>query len=100
MRLLILLGLTLAAHDLGVTGVQLRIAGGRTHVRVQAHVDQLQGRDAGTELVKRLRLRLDGSYFDAPGKVVPATEIGIVAWEASRDGVPASIIVDAPLDHS
>ena len=97
MRLLVLFGLTLSAHDLGVTGVQLRIADGRTHVRVQAHVNQLQGKDAGTELAKRLRLRLDGSYFETQGKVLPATEIGIVAWEASRDGVPASIIVDAPL---
>ena len=97
MRLLVLFGLTLSAHDLGVTGVQLRIADGRTHVRVQAHVNQLQGRDAGTELAKRLRLRFDGSYFEAQGKVLPATENGIVAWEASRDGVPASIIVDAPL---
>ena len=97
MRLLILFGLALAAHDLGVTGVQLRIADGRTYVRVQAHVNQLQGRDAGTELAKRLRLRFDGSYFEAQGKVLPAAENGIVAWEASRDGVPASIIVDAPL---
>ncbi|MBL8238615.1 MAG: HupE/UreJ family protein [Bryobacterales bacterium] len=95
--LFLLLPLGLAAHDLGVTGVQVRIADGRTHVRVQSHMLQLQGREASTELPKRLRLRLDGEYFAATGQVVPAMENGIVAWEASREGVPGSIIIDAPL---
>ncbi|MFN0103726.1 MAG: HupE/UreJ family protein [Bryobacteraceae bacterium] len=92
--LLVLAGLSLVAHDLGVTGVQVRIEGGRTHVRVQAHALQLQ---TGPDLAKRLRLRLDGELFSEAGKVVPATENGIVAWEASRDGVPGSIVMDAPL---
>lgn len=97
MRLLLFLSVGLFAHDLGVTGVQLRIADGKTYVRVQAHAQQLQGRDVATELPKRLRLRLDGELFTAAGKAVPETTGGIVAWEASRDGVPASIIMDAPL---
>ncbi|HEU0124128.1 MAG TPA: HupE/UreJ family protein [Bryobacteraceae bacterium] len=96
--LLLLLGIALQAHDLGVTGVQLRIAGGKTYVRVQTHAMQLQGRDPGTELPKRLRLRLNGELFTAAdGRVEPVTETGIVAWEASKDGAPDSIVMDAPL---
>ena len=97
MRFFLLCGLILSAHDLGVTGVQIRIADGRTHVRVQAHELQLQGRDAAAELSKRLRLRMDGAYFSAAGQVLAATPNGVVAWEASRDGVPGSIVIDAPL---
>lgn len=98
MKLLLLLcGVALSAHDLGVTGVQIRIADGKTYVRVQAHEQQLQGRPAQTELPKRLRLRLDGEYFSAEGAAVPATTAGIVAWEGARTGVPGSIIIDAPL---
>jgi len=98
MKLLLgLLGLTLAAHDLGVTAVQVRIADGRTHVRVQTHITQLQGREPETDLPKRLRLRLDGEYYAAPGKVVPVTETGIIAWESSRAGMPESVMMDAPL---
>lgn len=97
-RLLILLGISVFGHDLGVTGVQIRIADGRTNVRVQAHAMQLAGTDPGTELPKRLRLRLDGAYFAATdGRVTPAGTDGIVAWEGSREGVPGSIIIDAPL---
>jgi hypothetical protein len=96
--LLLLLGLSLQAHDLGVTGVQLRVEGGRTQVRVQAHQLQLQGMDAAKELPKRLRLRLDGEYFDASGgRLVAVDTNGIVAWEAERAGAPKSIIIDAPL---
>ena len=73
MRLLFFLNFGLFAHDLGVTDVQLRIADGKTHVRVQAHALQLQGQDPGTELPKRLRLRLDGELFVGAGHVVPAT---------------------------
>lgn len=98
MRFLLLLsGLTLWGHDLGVTGVQLRIEGGKTQVRVQAHLLQLQGRDPAVELPKRLRLRLDGEYFEGPGQLVPAGTDGIVAWQATRPGEPQSIIIDAPL---
>ena len=97
MRFLLFLSLGVFAHDLGVTGVQLRIADGKTQVRVQAHALQLQGRDPGTELPKRLRLRLDGELFVGSGQVIPATANGIVAWEAERAGVPSSIIMDAPL---
>jgi hypothetical protein len=97
MRFLLLFALTVSAHDLGVTGVQVRIADGKTHVRVQAHEAQLHGRDPATELPKRLRLRLDGAYFEGPGTVAPATPNGIVAWEGTREGVPGSIIIDAPL---
>ena len=96
-RLLMLAALALSAHDLGVTGVQLRIDGGQMHVRVQAHALQLQGKDPATELPKRLRLRLDGELFTGAGKVVPADTNGIVAWEATRAGAPKSIIIDQPL---
>jgi hypothetical protein len=95
--LLLLMVLTASAHDLGVTGVQLRIDGKQMHIRVQAHAMQLQGRDPATELPKRLRLRLDGELFAGDGKVVPADTNGIVAWEATRAGAPDSIILDAPL---
>ncbi len=98
MKLLFFLaGLALSAHDLGVTGVQIRVEGGRTHVRVQAHEMQLQGRDAATELPKRLRLRLDGEYFAGTGTLAAATGNGVVAWEASRNGAPEAIVIDAPL---
>jgi len=98
MRLLLFCSLALTAHDLGVTGVQVRIDGGQTFVRIQSHIDQLQGRDPATELPKRLRLRLDGAYFEAQGKVTPPqVGTGIVAWEGSRSGVPQSIVIDAPL---
>jgi hypothetical protein len=98
MRFLLLCGLALSAHDLGVTGILLRVADGKTHVRVEAHLNSFRGRDAGTELAKRLRVRLDGELFvPANGRIVPFPENGIVAWEASRDGVPKSIVIDAPL---
>jgi hypothetical protein len=97
MRLLFLCALTLSAHDLGVSGVQIRIAEGRTHVRVQAHEGQLEGRSPATELPRRLRLRLDGAYFEGPGTASPPTPNGIVAWEGVREGVATSIIIDAPL---
>jgi hypothetical protein len=95
--LLWLASVALSAHDLGVTGVQIRIGEGKTVVRVQAHALQLQGRDAAVELPKRLRLRLDGELFSAPGKLVPETANGIVAWEGERAGVPDGIVIDAPL---
>ncbi|MBI2686586.1 MAG: HupE/UreJ family protein [Acidobacteria bacterium] len=98
MRWLLLVAASLSAHDLGVTGVQLRIDAGRTYVHVQTHMMQLQGKDPAKELPSRLRLRLDGELFTATnGKVVPAMEDGIVSWDASRDGVPGSIMMDAPL---
>lgn len=96
--LLLLTGSALGAHDLGVSAVDVRVAEGRTVVRVQAHALQLQGADPGPALAKRVRLRLDGEYFDAAGgKLLPAGQSGIVAWEASRAGTPGSVIIDAPL---
>jgi len=98
MRLLWLCSLALSAHDLGVTGMLLRVAGGKTHVRVEAHLKNFRGQDPATELAKRLRVRLDGELFvPSNGKIVAHEENGIVAWEASRDGVPQSITIDAPL---
>ncbi len=101
MRTLFLLGLaasTMWAHDLGVSGIQVRIEGGRTHVRVQAHLMQLQGAPVTPGLEKRLRLRLDGEYFPVEkGALHPATETGVVVWESSKEGAPDAVVIDAPL---
>jgi len=96
-RGLLLLAVEAAAHDLGVTGVQLRIEGGQMRVRVQTHGQQLQGKDPATELPRRLRLRVDGELFAGAGRVVAEDAGGIVAWEAVRAGVPQSIVVEQAL---
>lgn len=93
----VLAALSLSAHDLGVSAVQVRIADGRTHVRAQAHVMQLQGPDPGAALARRLRLRLDGEYFTGPNGKVLGPENGIIAWEAWREGEAGSVVMDAPL---
>jgi hypothetical protein len=98
MKLLILCSLALSAHDLGVTGILLQIAHGKTNVRVEAHQSSFHGNDPAIEIPKRLRVRLDGEIFvPANGKLIPFPENGIIAWEASHDGVPKSITIDAPL---
>jgi hypothetical protein len=97
LRTLWLFAATLSAHDLGVTGLQIEVAEGKTIVRVQAHESRIPpSEDPGKYIASKLKLRLDGAPFQAAApKVTKEQGSDVFLWEAERSGEPTEIIVDA-----
>jgi hydrogenase/urease accessory protein HupE len=95
---LLWVALPLAAHVIQVTGVTIRTDASRTTVTVTAHMPLLGRTDPALEIPRRLRLRLDDSYF-RPGaaSITPDPAGDTITWEAHEQRTAGSFKFDAPV---
>jgi hydrogenase/urease accessory protein HupE len=87
-----------AAHVIQITGVTIRADAARTTVTVSAHLPLLGTSDPAVEIPRRLRLRLDDTFFRPSGATVTRDPEGdMVTWEGVENRGANSLRLDAPM---
>src|SRR5260221_9024584 len=101
MKLLALLALVvqqLSAHDLGATGVVIKVTTDAVEIRVRVDPEHLKGLDPEPEIARRLKLRLDGQPFEARNPTATLDkDDGALIWQAVHPRNATTIILDAPI---
>lgn len=86
------------AHDLNMTGLKIRLGERDVSVSVVAHLHDLKAGDPSAEIVRRLKLRLDGQAFSpSNAQLIRDKANGIVMWQAKQNTAATSVAVDAPI---
>ncbi len=87
-----------SAHTLLLTGVTIRTTATQTTVAITAHLPNLAAADPGADLSRRLRLRLDDTWFHPASPAVTRDPAGdTVTWEATDPRPAASFKLEAPI---
>lgn len=95
---LLALALPAAAHVIQITGVTIRTDPTRTTVTITAHLPLLAHTDPNVELPRRLRLRLDDTWFRAVSTAITRDPGGdTLSWEGTDPRPAASFKLDAPI---
>jgi hydrogenase/urease accessory protein HupE len=95
---LLWIALPAAAHVIQITGVTIRTDASRTSVAVTAHMPLLARADPGVEIPRRLRLRLDDTYFRPLAARLTRDPAGdTVTWEAYEERAAGSFKFEAPV---
>jgi hydrogenase/urease accessory protein HupE len=92
------IALPASAHVIQITGVTIRTDASRTSVTVTAHMPLLAHSDPALEIPRRLRLRLDDTYF-RPGaaRVAADPTADTFTWEAHEERTASSFKFESPV---